>query len=255
VIEGVTGKPGAGKSLYAAHRLLQAVADGRNCYSNLYPRWAETWRYVSWESMKGGGDGLFVIDEAQVWFPSRGYEGNTSELTHWQQSRKRGADLLWIAQHENRIDKALRELTSHIWEPRLYFKRWGVAVARTLEGERVGTELFSVRRVMSSYFTDQVIGTRDDSRAVLAKVTVPWVIDEPLYVQEPTHAWTEKGLVPFELGMTAEAFLYQDYERSWYLLGDNWKVEKRVASPAAGWVRAMRSIMHDKGFANRDAFE
>ena len=119
LIEGIVGTVGAGKSLCAVLRMKDAAEGGRACYSNLFPRDHNYWKWADWDGMKEAGEGLFVVDEAQVWFNSRTFKENTSELAAWQQSRKRGADLVWVAQHENRVDTAIRELTSLLWRPRI----------------------------------------------------------------------------------------------------------------------------------------
>jgi len=44
------------------------------------------------------------------------------ELAVFQQSRKEGLDLVWIAQHEARVDVAIREVTAFIWRHRMFGK-------------------------------------------------------------------------------------------------------------------------------------
>lgn len=54
------------------------------------------------------------IDEAQMWLNSRNFAANTiNDLAVFQQSRKQGLNLYWVCQHFNRIDVAVREVTSY----------------------------------------------------------------------------------------------------------------------------------------------
>jgi hypothetical protein len=123
VILGITGLPGGGKSLYAVTEMLKAKRAGRRVVANFHSR-TNMWEYMNWEQMKELHNALVVIDEAHMWFPSRQWHKTTQdELSYFQQSRKEGLDLMWVAQHENRVDTALKELSA-------YYKRCSM-LART----------------------------------------------------------------------------------------------------------------------------
>lgn len=253
MIEAVVGNPGAGKSIYAVGRAMRAIAGGRTVYSNLYPRWPNTWRWGNWDCMREAGEGLYIVDEAQVWFGSRSFANNTSELHSWQQSRKRGADLIWIAQHEARVDVAIRELTSIIWRPRIIGPVL-VATGQTMEGQRMGVDFFFHRKFYGAYHTDQVIGGRSDSFAVLARVNNPTYLNPPLYASAPSHCLVENGasvrLVPWFEGMTAHAYFYVDYSGTSWLLdldANGWRIDRAVSSPEAAWVRELRRAYAKRG--------
>jgi len=60
--------------------------------------------------------GLVVIDEAHLWFPARmSLKLPMSWLTGVSQTRKKGWDVLLAAQHETRLDRALRDVCSWAW--------------------------------------------------------------------------------------------------------------------------------------------
>lgn len=241
------GPPGAGKSLYAVMRMIRAVRAGRAVYSNLYPRWSSTWRWGNWDTMREAGEGLFVVDEAQMWFNSREFAGNTAELGSWQQSRKRGADLVWVAQHVNRVDVAIRELTTVIWRPRI-IGPFLVARGETPEGDAAGFDIGVARYYRGAYYTDQVIGGRSDRAARLARVVPAVYIEPDLEVQSPSHMWVDGGtrLVPYVAGVPAMAYLYRDYEGRWLEVDEQFRVTGVVASPEHSLVRALRRAVMDR---------
>lgn len=249
------GRPGAGKSLYATIRLLRAVRGGRVAWSNLYPRWPGSWRWANWPMMREAGEGFFVVDEAQVWFNSRAFANNTGELASWQQSRKRGSDMLWVAQHESRVDVAIRELTSIVWRPRIIGPVL-IAMGTTLEGERAGVDFAFYRSAFGAYHTDQVIGERADPFAILARVASPLAVEAPLYAGSPTHyvpADCSIGRVewlPWFEGVTGIVYAYQDYSGDWWRLESDengWRVVEPVRSAEASVVAAVRRRLMTEG--------
>lgn len=258
MIESIVGNPGAGKSIYAVGRMLRALASGRMVYSNLYPRWPNTWRWGNWDTMRDAGEGLYVVDEAQVWFGSRTFANNTAELANWQQSRKRGADLIYIAQHQNRVDVAIRELTSILWRPRIIGPML-IARGETMEGQRMGVDFMFHRKFYGAYHTDQIVGERSDRFALLARVNNPVYLDPPLYVAAPSHALiagsAESGrmsYVPFVDGMSAELYVYEDYSRARWALDvdeNGFRVTGLISSPEAEWLRRLRRAYAKRGAA------
>lgn len=207
--------------------------------------------------MREAGEGFFAIDEAQVWFNSRAFAGNTAELASWQQSRKRGSDMLWVAQHESRVDVAIRELTSIVWRPRIVGPVL-IAIGSTLEGERAGVDVALYRSVLGAYHTDQVIGERADPFAVLARVASPVAVDAPLYAGSPTHyvpADCDIGRVewlPWVEGVRGLVYAYQDYSGDWWQLESDdvgWRVVRPVRSCEASVLAAVRRRMMTEGAA------
>lgn len=57
-----------------------------------------------------------LIDELNLWAPSRLWqEIGLGVLNRWAYVRKDSLDIIWTAQHEARIDKVAREVTTEIW--------------------------------------------------------------------------------------------------------------------------------------------
>jgi len=113
MIESYTGLPGSGKTLNAVRRLLQAKAKGIPTFANFHSR-SKSWDYVLFNDIKYLETGLVVLDEAHMSFSSRNWSKTTQEqLGLFQQHRKLGIDLIWIAQSASRVDLALRELTAY----------------------------------------------------------------------------------------------------------------------------------------------
>ena len=258
MIDGIVGTVGTGKSLCACLRMMDAARGGRPCYSNLYPRDHAAWQWLDWPSMKEAGEGLFIVDEAQVWFNSRTFKENTSELAAWQQSRKRGADLCWVAQHENRIDTAIRELTTTLWRPRIVGP-WLIAMAEDMDtGERRGFRFWWKRRGFGLYHTDQVIGDRQDPPR-LARVSAPVCLPTPLYCERPTHVIVDAlgvtRLLPYADNLRdAGILLYRDYSGDYYEIDpDDLTVKGKLYDRSGAKFEVQRlvkaAIMERKRFA------
>lgn len=182
-IEGIVGYPGAGKTLYGVHKLLAAKAAGMRCFANLTcgldPK---QWDRVVWKDVVRLQNAFVLLDEAHMWFPARAYSQTTqAELAVFQQHRKAGLELCWIAQHESRIDVALRELTTciHYIKPiKLPFLKM-VNLVITCEGvsNRVlRRRFFWGGRYFGAYFTEERVLGRDE------------VTDAPLVGVYPNYA-------------------------------------------------------------------
>ena len=167
MIEGIVGLPGSGKSYYAVVRMIEAMRSGRRVLANFHPMDRAGWEFGLWSDMCSAVDALCVIDEAHIWFPSRKWQENTvQELAVWQQHRKRGLDLVWISQHEQRVDTALRELTAWVYRCRSVGGRVTAVTQATLEAPpQVLSRRFLVRNpLVWKYFdTSEIIGGRDGS--------------------------------------------------------------------------------------------
>lgn len=254
MIEGIVGPPGAGKTLYGVIRMMRAHRLGRRVYANLFPRGGSPWSFGNWDTMRVAGEGLFVVDEAQMWFGSRTWDKNTGELGSWQQSRKRGADLIWIAQHENRVEIAIRELTTTIWRPKIIGPIL-FATGKTLEGELVGYEWALWRSYIGLYYTDQVVGLREDTFACLAGVSPMESLPASLRVARPTHQYTRDGrLIEYNHAIPAVCYLYCDYEGSWLELGPGpeFEVIRTISEPQTGWLRGVRAFLRDRNLINEE---
>ena len=114
MIEGIVGLPGSGKTLLACRMIEKARKEGKRCFAN-FSSPDGRWERVVWDEIVKLDNCFVLLDEAHMWFPSRDWNKQTQDvLGIFQQHRKLGMDLVWIAQHENRIDVALRELTAYL---------------------------------------------------------------------------------------------------------------------------------------------
>jgi hypothetical protein len=127
-VEGYIGLPGQGKTYSAVARLLkEAARKGGSCevYSNI-PLIGIRYTYIeSFEQLGGCVSGTVFLDELGLWMSSRdSMKLPASVRSMLAQHRKQGLDLYWTAQHENRVDAIIRELSSIYW--RVSKWPWGV---------------------------------------------------------------------------------------------------------------------------------
>jgi len=134
-VEGFIGLPGAGKTYALAQRGLREIQRGRRVYSNFGLRGSlplDVWDHANVGNTKDPGpscdcgecfvsisDACVLLDEINLWAPSRLWNALPIGLLHrWAQVRKYRTTILWSAQHEDRVDKVIREVTGWIWECR-----------------------------------------------------------------------------------------------------------------------------------------
>jgi len=112
-IEGYVGRPGSGKSYTLVERALREAARGRDVFCNFQ---VDGTYYFEPDQLLDLPPGLIIIDEAHLWFPSRmSLKLPPAWLAMLSQTRKNGWDLLWSAQHETRVDRIVRDVSSWIW--------------------------------------------------------------------------------------------------------------------------------------------
>lgn len=115
MIEGYIGRPGSGKSYTLTERALREAKRGRQVFCNYGLVADNVWTFTP-DQLLDLPPGLIVIDEAHLWFPARmSLKLPPSWLAMLSQTRKNGWDLLWCAQHENRCDRVLRDVSSYLW--------------------------------------------------------------------------------------------------------------------------------------------
>jgi hypothetical protein len=123
VIEGYVGRPGSGKTYTLTERALRERAKGRDVFCNYAVKGC--WTFTP-DQLLHLPPGLVVIDEAHLWFPARGSLNlPPSWLAGMSQTRKNGWDLLWAAQHEGRVDRVVRDISSWMWLCSAWFKSGG----------------------------------------------------------------------------------------------------------------------------------
>lgn len=111
-IEGLIGRPGAGKTYELTRRALREADRDRMVFSNYPIVHPNVWLFTP-DQLMDLPPGLVVIDEAHLWFPARmALKLPMSWLAGMSQTRKNGWDLIWAAQHENRVDRVVRDVTS-----------------------------------------------------------------------------------------------------------------------------------------------
>lgn len=141
-VEGFIGLPGSGKTYALSVRGLKALKAGRRVFSNYDLRGTmplDVWDHANIGNTKDPGpacecgscfvsisDAVVLVDEINLWAPSRLWNALPIGLLHrWAQVRKYRTQILWSAQHEDRVDKVIREVTGWIWECKpILLGRW-----------------------------------------------------------------------------------------------------------------------------------
>lgn len=114
-IEGLIGRPGSGKSYELTRRVLAAADNDRLVFTNYAVAHPNVYKF-SPDQLLDLPPGLVVIDEAHLWFPARmALKLPMSWLAGMSQTRKKGWDMLYACQHETRIDRAIRDVSSWLW--------------------------------------------------------------------------------------------------------------------------------------------
>ena len=115
VIEALIGRPGSGKSYWATKRVLDAADKDRMVFTNYGVTHPNVFQFTP-DQLMDLPPGLVVIDEAHLWFPARmSLKLPMSWLAGMSQTRKKGWDLVLVAQHESRLDRAVRDVCSWMW--------------------------------------------------------------------------------------------------------------------------------------------
>lgn len=136
MIEGYIGRPGSGKSYTLTDRAIQLAKRGRTIFANYPINFRNCYTFTP-EQLLDLPPGVIVIDEAHLWFPARqSLKLPASWLAMLSQTRKNGWDLLWCAQHENRVDRVIRDVSSWMWLCSAWFEYGGhPAVFRSISYE------------------------------------------------------------------------------------------------------------------------
>ena len=125
MIEGLIGRPGSGKSYELTRRALAEADRDRLVFANYGITHPNIYTFEP-DQLLDLPPGLVVIDEAHLWFPARGsLQLPMSWLAGMSQTRKKGWDLIWAAQHESRVDRVVRDVTSWMWLNSAWFSKDG----------------------------------------------------------------------------------------------------------------------------------
>jgi len=111
---GIVGLPGSGKTYQATAKALFALECGQEVYANYSIKGCHKFKEL--EETFGLKKACIIVDEINIICPSRFWQSFPPEMAYyWSQTRHRGIDIFWTAQHEDRVDKTVREITNFIW--------------------------------------------------------------------------------------------------------------------------------------------
>lgn len=172
MIEIVWGPPGAGKTVYAAWRIIQARREGQRVIANFHPTAPGHWEFGLWRQMVDSEDSLCVVDEGHRWFNCRSWQRNgEDDLGVFQQSRKDGLDLLVISQHYERVDLVIRQCCHWYYRcrpigPTTRYGRFFSVHRHTIEGDKKSRDFgrklfFASAKWWDAYLTEERIGRAD----------------------------------------------------------------------------------------------
>lgn len=178
---GIIGKMGAGKTMHAVRMAVRRLEAGVDVASNFTldlgvigskGRWAPITSLGDLEHIRNA---VVIIDEAHLLAPSshsKNFPMQARQALAF--ARKNGLDLFWISQHEERVNRTLRDLTTEyhfctkgykkgtfkveVWEPEKFRKASATPDRRML---------FKFdAKVAAAYDTTQVIQLDDHLAAV-----------------------------------------------------------------------------------------
>mgnify|MGYP003821981595 FL=1 len=144
MVIGFVGLPGSGKTYYVTKLALDDIKKGIKVYSNFYIVGATMYddletvltsieKEITLEqgSFVASGKPFYdfkptkttvIIDEINLVCPARFWDTFNPKLAYfWSQSRKLGLNLYWTAQHQDRVDKIVREITNYIWKVKTFY--------------------------------------------------------------------------------------------------------------------------------------
>jgi hypothetical protein len=117
MVEGFVGLPGAGKTYYLTKLGLKGLKKNREVFANYKLKGAKY--YTDLKEVIDIKKGIILVDEINLICPSRWWDRFPPKLAYWwSQTRKNELDVYWTAQHQDRVDKIVKEITNWIWEIR-----------------------------------------------------------------------------------------------------------------------------------------
>ena len=172
MVEGFTGLPGSGKTYFAVKRALEADKKGIPIWSNFkidLPN-NKVNRFRDLKEVFHVRKGLIIIDEINLVCPSRFWNKFPPQLAYfWSQTRKFELDIIWTAQHIDRVDKIIKEISNYCW----VFKKgmFGIHVGLQFLPEHVTKEkretydkvFFRIKKsIADNYNTFEIIELADN---------------------------------------------------------------------------------------------
>lgn len=185
MVEGIVGLPGAGKTYYLSKIGLDAMKKGRKVYANYKLKGAIYFWEI--EELQEIEDGVILIDEINLVASSRDWEELPGEQKYfWSQTRKQKLDIYWTAQHQDRVEKIVREVSNFIWK--INILPFGIRVMtkylpeqiNKTKRERFGTRIFTIHKeVFKQYNTWERLKP------------VSYIAKKPYYGRKK-HKWSKK---------------------------------------------------------------
>jgi hypothetical protein len=184
-VVGVVGRMGSGKSYFAVRMAYRRLGRGENVCSNFTVnterlrgrrRWwlpftrvkttFGTWTpFYGWEQIAELENCVVIVDEAHLYAPSS-KSLQFPMVARWKLSmaRKFGLDVYWISQHEDRVNRSIRDLTNLIYVCNAWFDHLAFS-AKGYEPEKVRRKDQHVDRRF--YFFSKYIASLYDTLEVL----------------------------------------------------------------------------------------
>ena len=119
-VVGIVGRMGSGKSYLAVRLAQERLRRGIDVHSNFTmkpkPEWGGVWYpFTGWGQFADISDAVVIIDEAHLYAPSYKHQQFPDVARQALAfARKRGLDVYWISQNEDRVNRTLRDLTNFI---------------------------------------------------------------------------------------------------------------------------------------------
>lgn len=137
MVEGFTGLPGSGKTYWLTKLGIDGMENNRPVYSNFNLKGAS--KYTDLKEVFCVRKGIILVDEINLVCPSRWWNKFPPQLAYfWSQTRKFQLDIYWSAQHIDRVDKIIREISNWVWTMNRY--PFGIFIARQYIPEHVTKE-------------------------------------------------------------------------------------------------------------------
>lgn len=137
MVEGFTGLPGSGKTYYLAKLGLEAIKQGRVVYANF--KLTGAFYFQNLNDVFAVRKGVILVDEINLSCASRFWNKFPPELAYfWSQTRKMELDIYWSAQHIDRVDKIVREISNFVWAIKKF--PFGIFLAKQYLPEHITKE-------------------------------------------------------------------------------------------------------------------
>jgi ABC-type dipeptide/oligopeptide/nickel transport system ATPase component len=170
-VTGIVGRMGSGKSYTAVRIALDRLGRGVDVASNfkidtealgLKGKWIP---FTGWDQFATLKNCVVIVDEAHLYAPS-------SAHLHFPMvakralafARKNGLDVFWISQHEDRVNRSLKDLTSTMMLVESYFsgkmfvlKGWEPEDFRKAKKHLTRRMYLRKKAIMSAYDTTELV--------------------------------------------------------------------------------------------------